>query len=485
MKLKLPISGALLAFAVAVFAACGGSAAPTPMQLTSEQLQNAYTAALASGDLARFSEILTDDFVFNQTPGPDGDTLTVNGRSAFMVRLADQIEHNTVMTITEQVDEGDKSTGKFSLTADNFRAIGIDALTGTFETTVRAGKIASLSTFPDDVSLQKLGAALAPPAPRELTVTVGAGQDTAVLLAYLPSEVTVRAGDTVTWNLVGDEGHTVTFLSGGERPADILPIPGGGPTDFVPNPERDSPTREPGAPIEVYSGTGYFNSGFMADFFDNTSFSLTFDTSGTYEYVCLLHRPHRGTVTVLPADARDVPSQANIDAQGRAESAELLPQLEALRAGLTATRSEAGPNGTTVWHVQTGGTTFDESGELHEFLAKEITIREGDSVVWSTMSSDIHTVTFHPGLPEPGFVVVEPQSSGPPLVKVNPQLLFPVKPGGEFDGTGLWNSGFMSTTEDPGGTAFTMTFTKTGVFDYVCVIHRAQGMVGTVTVVPR
>ena len=87
-------------------------------------------------------------------------------------------------------------------------------------------------------------------------------------------------------------------------------------------------------------------------------------------------------------------------------------------------------------------------------------------------------------MPQPDFVTFEPQEAAPPILRINPDVMFPVKPAGEFDGTGYWNSGLMDTVGSPGGHAFSMTFTKTGIFDYTCVIHSPVGMAGTVTVVP-
>ena len=49
---------------------------------------------------------------------------------------------------------------------------------------------------------------------QEVTVLVGAGQDTSQLLNYFPASVRVHAGDTVTWKVNGDELHTVAFTKG-------------------------------------------------------------------------------------------------------------------------------------------------------------------------------------------------------------------------------------------------------------------------------
>lgn len=148
-------------------AACGGDSAPTaPPAPSTEQVALVYQEALVEKDLAKFSDILADDFVFTQVPGPGGtEQLTVTGKSAFMVRLAGQMENNTVLTPSETVYEGDKATGKFSITADNFKAIGVDSLSGTFESIGREGKLVSLATVIDGLSLQKMGAAMAALAP--------------------------------------------------------------------------------------------------------------------------------------------------------------------------------------------------------------------------------------------------------------------------------------------------------------------------------
>ena len=339
----------------------------------------------------------------------------------------------------------------------------------------------------------EIGLALSPPPPRELKVQVGAGQDTLSINSFLPSQITVRAGDTVTWELGHpDEAHTVTFLAGGGLIPFAVPIPGGAPNDLMTNTQGSIPTRRPGALAEIHYGQGYFNSGFMTNqsqgppgTLPNNTFSLIFQIPGTYEYRCLLHSQSKGTVTVLPADASDLPAQIYIDAKALEETSILLAQAERLKESLTEMRSELGPGDSTIWHVQVGGTAFDPRAELYEFLPKEITIEEGDTVVWSSISPTIHTVTFHPGLPEPLIVFAELREGGPTMLRPNPEAMFPFKPAGEFEGTGLWGSGLINTRGAAGGNAFTMTFNKAGVFDYKCLVHTDLGMEGTVTVVPR
>lgn len=91
--------------------------------------------------------------------------LTVSGKSAFMMRLAGQMEDTTKITLSDDIYDGDNATGKFALTGDNFMAIVVDVLSGDYEVVVRDDKLASLATVVDVESLQKLGAALAAATP--------------------------------------------------------------------------------------------------------------------------------------------------------------------------------------------------------------------------------------------------------------------------------------------------------------------------------
>ena len=87
--------------------------------------------------------------------------LTVSGKSAFMMRLAGQMEDNIKITLSDDIYDGDNATGKFALTGDNFMAIVVDVLNGDYEVVVKDGELACLATVVDAGSLQKLGAALA------------------------------------------------------------------------------------------------------------------------------------------------------------------------------------------------------------------------------------------------------------------------------------------------------------------------------------
>ena len=55
---------------------------------------------------------------------------------------------------------------------------------------------------------------------------------------------------------------------------------------------------------------------------------------------------------------------------------------------------------------------------------------------------------------------------------------------GYLNGTGFFNSGFMPGTQDPtpGPRTYRLTFTKSGTYEYTCILHDMEGMSGHITV---
>ena len=322
--------------------------------------------------------------------------------------------------------------------------------------------------------------------PRELTVLVGAGTGTSAINAYLPSTVRLRSGDTVSWKMNAEaDPHTVTFIDRPETLSDIIPLPRGGPTDFIMNPDLLFPTRQEGEPVETYKGQ-YVNSGIFfpqplgAGVPQITDFSLKFEEPGTYQYVCGIHEFHRGTVVVEPRSAADLPSQEELDIQGRVELAEFTPmttQLQDFVAFGGTLHSEAGPNGNTVAYVAAG--MGRPEAEVVEFIPRDLTIRQGDTVIWT--SSRFHAVVFSGSSPVPQFYLPERDDDGRLMVFVNPLVVLPVRRSPEYDGT-YTSSGLIGYGARPGGVGFSLTFTEPGRHTYTCPIH--AGMVGTITVQP-
>ena len=121
-------------------------------------------------------------------------------------------------------------------------------------------------------------------------IRAGAEGEEVAVLRFMPNNLTIAAGDTVRWTVESElEPHTVTFL-GGDVPPDLIEpqMQEGGPPKLVFNP---AVVRRVGT--EVYTGTGYANSGAMGADFEEytglTTYELTFDTPGEYLYYCALH----------------------------------------------------------------------------------------------------------------------------------------------------------------------------------------------------
>jgi plastocyanin len=256
--------------------------------------------------------------------------------------------------------------------------------------------------------------------------------------------------------------HTVSFLSGGPRPPDVVPSD----TGVLFNPAIAFPSGGPS-----YDGTGYVNSGVLQG--KGPSFALTLTKAGTYGYVCLLHPGMAGTVVVQTAGSAYPMTQAQVDAQANTE---FYSKLSLANQDLQSAQlaSKPGANGTTSYTVVSGAG--GNQATVLRFLPVDVTVKAGDSVTWlGTDPHEIHTVTFYDASGKvPDFLVPQPQPNGPPKI-----VIPHAAPEGdtEVDSQELYNSGILGP-----GQSYTFTFPKPGVYTYVCIIHAPQGMFGTVTV---
>lgn len=105
------------------------------------------------------------------------------------------------------------------------------------------------------------------------TAEAGAARATTVEMTndlnFSPQTVRIQVGETVTWRNTSDVGHTVT--------AD---------KDLANDPSN----------VQLPEGAQPFNSGTVQS---GESFSKTFETAGTYKYVCLPHEAQGMTGTVI------------------------------------------------------------------------------------------------------------------------------------------------------------------------------------------
>ncbi len=137
----------------------------------------------------------------------------------------------------------------------------------------------------------------------------------------------------------------------------------------------------------------------------------------------------------------------------------VLAMLLGLASSLLGFGASGAGAAATTWQVSVGGNTPDSAIQGLAYYPGVITIDAGDSITWTQVGTDPHTVTFPNGTTvTPGAVTKTtgttcctsgvPRSSG---------LLFP-------------------------GQTYTLTFPSAGVFAYLCELH--LGQVGVVVVQP-
>ncbi|HET7264598.1 MAG TPA: plastocyanin/azurin family copper-binding protein [bacterium] len=142
----------------------------------------------------------------------------------------------------------------------------------------------------------------------------------------------------------------------------------------------------------------------------------------------------------------------------------------ALAVGALSLPGRAQPAG-TAWKVRVGADTPDHALQGQDFYPRSITINAGDSITWTKNVVIEHTVTFLSGATPPPPFLPQPDHR----VLVNPLVAFP-QGGASYDGTGMASSG----TIEAAGKSYTLTFTKPGRYNYLCLLH--PGMQGTVLV---
>jgi plastocyanin len=138
-------------------------------------------------------------------------------------------------------------------------------------------------------------------------VQVGGGSLTSPLFGYTPQNVEIKVGETVLWYvkpLVPAEPHTVTFVfdnktmilgfvASNERVYSPAIIDSNDVTKIYP----------PNANLTITGTEKYVNSGWMFPKGpvpgSSSTFSVTFQKAGTYNYLCLLHPWMVGKVVVI------------------------------------------------------------------------------------------------------------------------------------------------------------------------------------------
>jgi plastocyanin len=169
----------------------------------------------------------------------------------------------------------------------------------------------------------------------------------------------------------------------------------------------------------------------------------------------------------------------------QAEAAQALDAAKQLESQLSQPTINSRPDGTKEYLIDLVGDS-KAMATVMRFLPSPLHIHVGDTVTWQMSDyTELHTVTFlNQGQEAPDIVTTEAQPNGPPKLLVNTQAEKPAG-GKTYEGQGYFNSGFLRRGEGQPATTYSLTFTKPGTYQYVCLVHDEMGMKATVIVEPN
>lgn len=327
--------------------------------------------------------------------------------------------------------------------------------------------------------------------------------------SFFPNTLSVRPGDTVTFELARDgEPHTVTMgslvnesLKSAARtpPVPVARVDGSGTiAQNATRPcflKRGQPATDPAKACPTrrqptFDGSdSYYSSGLLKA---GEPFRVRLaDTTapGEYRFVCNFHPDMAGTIVVAPKRSR-IPSQDEVDgAAGRRLDSmvdEALPAFLDAYKPFRRTRAGSFP-----FPALAGLEIRTSLGMVRviEFLPFTIKARVGERVTWSL--SGAQTISFNPPKSAKGPIV---ERLGGGSVVVNRDALVAWGTSlrtegwiverttidtGSYDGKQTRSSGVLASAE-PNNVVFGLSFSRPGTFRYESLVH--PGMSGLVMV---
>jgi len=304
-------------------------------------------------------------------------------------------------------------------------------------------------------------------------------------LAFLPNEIWIHAGDSITWTFPVLEPHSVTFLTPGQvRPSFVIGCPGATPDD------------------SAFDASACVNSGRIATV--GTTYTVAFPKAGNYRLVCLIHVNMTGIVHVLDPSEPLPHDQDFYDAQAADQQRDLLFDHD---GGLARKFREDVPDDSGEADAQvhnhivvtgTGELVSTPGGiqsvSLMRFMRPSITIHAEETVEWDSSDVSGHTVTFGqeppnvtPQTPPSANVFADPDGARHAIISstadnVHSGLIAPAAH--ERNGVPQAPAPVAQVHPPVGVTRFRVTFKTPGVYPYICAFHDELGMKGEVIVLP-
>jgi plastocyanin len=295
-------------------------------------------------------------------------------------------------------------------------------------------------------------------------------------LAFLPNEIWIHVGDSITWTWQTDLIHTLTFLTPGQPyPVDFtVGCPG-----FSANPASFDGSTCVTTPPQV----------------KGQRFTVHFPKAGNYKFECLVHLTMTGVIHVLNVSEILPHNQDFYDDQAAAQRRHILTDTDPNMHHGDELGDDDNAHGFSVHvirkHVTAGfGDETATPGGLQQlaierFLKGTVEIHAGDTVEWGNFDPDEpHTMTF----------------GAEPTDQFDPSSNVTVDEDGARHATITSpsenvHSGFILAVlaDQPGlptnpvagsHTRFRVTFTQPGTYNYRCVLHDNLGMKGSIIVLP-
>lgn len=288
-----------------------------------------------------------------------------------------------------------------------------------------------------------------------LKVRAGDGQTGYAVNMFLPESIYLRAGDTVTWDFKWDEPHSVTF------------------GEIAGNPELSS---HPDTAVVDYDGTGYVNSGLVFPAPGGSSFSMKFTKEGNFDYFCFIHPLMTGKVYVQGEGIGEQDTQVAIDARGTTTYNSAMATLKGA-AGQAAAKPVAvtGSGAGRKFTLQVSSSNDLAEGDVMQFFPASLNVGVNDSVEFVSSVHTPHDIVFPGpvdlnGPPPPGLETFDPFTQS-----------LNYTPGVKLDNSKPVISPMIGL-DFPDGTKASFSFAKTGTYEYACLLHASQGMVGKINV---
>ena len=286
-------------------------------------------------------------------------------------------------------------------------------------------------------------------------------------LAFLPNELWIHAGDSVTWTFDSDEIHTVTFQRLGQIRLAF----------------------QAGCPGFAAGGSGSFNGSTCIStppLTKGQSFTITFPTAGNFKLVCLVHANMTGVVHVLDLTQPLPYGQDFYDDQAAAQRKSILSDDDHDHDRGHHHDSDDEHSGTNTVMAGVGEVSANGGGFqtliVARFMEPTKVIHAGETVEWTNFDPLArHTITFG----------VQPSN---PVAPVNVTkdtdgaLHGTVNSNADNVHSGVIGAAPQDQVSLPapplGVTRFRVTFPNPGEYPYICMIHGNLGMIGKVIVVP-